>query len=133
MKYLLDTNVCIEYLRKRNPLLTARMSGVPQQDKYLCPIVLGELYFGAYRSARPLDGLAQVEAFARRFVILPFDERAAQKYGELRADLSSRGQIIGPYDLQIAAIALIQGVTLVTHNTREFSRVTGLSLDDWAI
>ncbi len=48
MKYLLDTNVCIEYLRKRNPLLTARMSGVPQEDKYLCPIVLGELYFGAY-------------------------------------------------------------------------------------
>ena len=65
------------------------------------------------------------------FPLLPFDEVAAQKYGEIRADLARQGLMIGPNDLQIAAIAVVHGVTLVTHNTREFSRVAGLLLDDW--
>ena len=118
-------------MRGRSPQVNARFVAVLPQDKYLCPIVQGELYFGAHRSASPAASLIQVKAFTRHYPVLPYDEAAAEKYGEIRADLAQRGLIIGPYDLQIAAIALVHGVTLVTHNTREFSRVIGLSLDDW--
>lgn len=118
-------------MRGRNPQLNARFVAVLMQEKYLCPIVQGELYFGAHRSASPSVSLAQVKAFTAHYPVLPYDEAAAEKYGEIRANLSQRGLIIGPYDLQIAAIALVHDVTLVTHNTREFSRVAGLKLDDW--
>ena len=91
----------------------------------------GELYFGAYRSASPAVSLAQVKAFTAHYPVLPYDETAAEKYGKIRADLMQRGLVIGPYDLQIAATAVVHGITLVTHNTREFSRVAGLLLDDW--
>ena len=131
MTYLLDTNVCVEFMRGRKQQLTARFQSVPQSDKHLCPIVLGELFYGAYKSLRPAHNVAQVELFIAYFPVLPFDALAAQKYGEIRADLAQRGLIIGPHDLQIAAIALVHDVTLVTHNTREFSRVAGLKLDDW--
>ncbi|HWQ35777.1 MAG TPA: type II toxin-antitoxin system VapC family toxin [Blastocatellia bacterium] len=133
MRYLLDTNVCIEFLRGRKPLLVARFTSVPQADKHLCPVVQAELYFGAFKSAQPQASLATVKAFISRFPVLPFDEASAETYGVIRADLAGQGRLIGPYDLQIAAIALAHGATLVTHNTGEFSRVAGLQLDDWEI
>jgi tRNA(fMet)-specific endonuclease VapC len=133
VRYLLDTNVCVEFLRGRNPRLIARFVSVPQSDKFLCPVVQAELYFGAYKSAQPQNNLTTLQAFFARFPVLPFDEVAAQAYGAIRADLTRRGSLIGPYDMQIAAIALAHGATLVTHNTAEFSRVSGLQLDDWEV
>jgi tRNA(fMet)-specific endonuclease VapC len=133
VKYLLDTNVCIGFLRGSSPLLATRFASVSQADKYLCPVVQAELYFGAYKSAQPQASLTTLKAFIARFPVLPFDEIAAETYGTIRADLARKGNLIGPYDLQIAAIALAHGATLVTHNTKEFSRVAGLQLEDWEI
>ena len=118
MIYLLDTNVCVEFMRGRKQPLTARFQAVPQSDKYLCPIVLGELFYGAYKSLRPSHNLAQVQTFMAYFPLLPFDEVAAQKYGEIRADLARQGLMIGPNDLQIAAIAVVHGVLRWLRTTR---------------
>ena len=79
----------------------------------------------------PATTRAQVLAFTSPFKSLPFDDPAAEHYGQLRAHLASGGQLIGPYDLQIAAIALAHGLVVVTHNTKEFSRVPGLVIEDW--
>ena len=86
MKYLLDTNVCVEALRQRNQNIAHRLATTSLSDKYLCPIVQAELYFGAYKSRNPAN-LSQVQVFIAHFQALPFDGAAAQKYGELRADL----------------------------------------------
>lgn len=83
------------------------------------------------RSNNPTRTLALQEVFLNNFVSLPFDDRAARMFGTIRADLASLGSPIGPYDLQIAAIAVVNNLTLVTHNTREFSRVSGLVIEDW--
>ena len=75
--------------------------------------------------------MSHVQVFCRQFQSLPFDDRAADEYGRIRAHLAGLGTLIGPNDLLIASIALANGLILVSHNTREFSRVPGLKLDDW--
>ena len=89
------------------------------------------MYYGAYKSARRDANLALLAKFFDQFVSLPFDDASAEAYGRLRAELARRGTPIGPNDLMIAAIALAYDLTLVTHNTAEFSRVPGLRLEDW--
>ena len=81
--------------------------------------------------ADPTHNRTLVEHFCRRFVSLPFDDRAADTYATIRAELAATGQLIGPNDLLIAAIALANRVVLVTHNTREFGRIVGLRVEDW--
>lgn len=131
--YLLDTNVCIQYLRNRDQGLIGRVQARPPGEILLCSIVQAELYYGAYRSPPNYQAanFALLARFLPRFQSLPFDDAAADAFGRIRADVASRGVILGPYDLQIAAIALVRGLTLVTHNTREFGQVAGLTLDDW--
>ncbi len=90
-----------------------------------------ELLFGAFRSADPARSRSVFEDFFGHYESLPFDDNAAFQYGILRARLSAAGTPIGPNDLLIAAIALANNLTLVTHNTREFSLVPGPSLEDW--
>lgn len=131
MKYLLDTNVCVNYLSGRNPDLLKRFIAVPAQHKIICSLVRAELYYGAYKSQIQAASLAKIDKFLHRYLTLPFDDAAAQICGEIRADLARKGTPIGPYDVQIAAIALSNNLTLVTHNTREFSRIPNLLLDDW--
>ncbi len=99
----------------------------------ICDIVQMELYYGAYRSSRQENNLTLLRDFFNEFISLPFDGRAAQICGQLRAQLAALGTPIGPYDLQIAAIALANNLILVTHNTREFSRVDGLQIEDWEL
>lgn len=99
----------------------------------VCSVVKAELFAGAEKSTDPTPTLARQQAFLSRFVSLPFDDLAADVYGRIRAHLESAGTPIGPYDLQIAAIALAHGLILVTHNMDEFSRVPGLSLEDWEV
>lgn len=133
MKYLLDTNAWITYFRAKDPAFVKRMTSLPVSDLFLSSIVLGELLFGAYHS-----GPAQVEHKKKliddiksTFLTLNFDSASADHYARIREHLSAAGTPIGPNDLLIAATALAHGLTLVTHNTDEFSRVPGLAVEDW--
>lgn len=91
------------------------------------------MFYGSSKSQNPAKNLARQKWFLNRFISLPFDDQAAEIYGTIRADLERKGTPIGVYDLQIAAIALANRLILVTHNTREFSRVQGLLFEDWEI
>jgi tRNA(fMet)-specific endonuclease VapC len=95
--------------------------------------VVAELYFGAFRSPPEYQShnLKLLDQFLPIFTSHPFDDAAAQIFGQIRADLMAIGGTLGPYDLQIAAIALRHDMTLVTHNTREFCRVPSLRFEDW--
>jgi tRNA(fMet)-specific endonuclease VapC len=129
--WLPDTNVWIAYLRAAPSPAKARIANLPPSQLLLCDIVKGELYYGAYKSGKVAANLSRLDQLFSLTRSLPFNGEAAQQFGELRAYLSSQGTPIGPYDLQIAAIALTHNLTVVTHNTREFSRVPGLTLEDW--
>ncbi len=131
MIYLLDTNTCIRYLNASNSGVATRMAELQPTNIAVCSVVKAELFFGAMRSRNPARTLAIQQQFLNRFVSLPFDDAAAEVYGQIRANLASLGTPIGPNDLLIAAIALANDLTLVTHNTREFARVEGLTIEDW--
>lgn len=133
MKYLLDTNVCIVYLKGRNLNLKQKLESVAIQEIAVCSIVKAELCFGAMKSANPERNFALQQAFLEQFVSLPFDDLAATTFGVIRSQLEIKGTPIGAYDLQIAAIALANNLTLVTHNTQEFQRVEGLQVEDWQV
>jgi tRNA(fMet)-specific endonuclease VapC len=129
--YLLDTNVCIIYLNRRNSRVQQHLELLSPGDIAVCSVVKAELFYGAMRSSNPTRTLALQEAFLSQFVSLPFDDAAANAFGRVRAQLAALGTPIGPYDLQIAAIALANNLILVTHNVDEFRRVQGLQIEDW--
>ncbi len=131
MTYLLDTNVWVVFLRKPHSPVVARLRARQPADVRVCSVVIAELYYGCLRSANPAANRGRVESLVRPFPSLPFDDVAAEQYANVRRHLENLGAPIGPYDLQIAAIALAHRCTLVTHNTREFGRVPGLLLEDW--
>lgn len=131
MRYLLDTNTCIRYLNGRSENIKKKISAENPQDILLCSVVKAELFYGAMKSLHPEANLAKQKKFADCFVSLPFDDKAAELYGQLRAQLEKAGTPIGPNDLLIAAIALANNLTLVTHNTREFARIALLPCEDW--
>lgn len=133
MKYLLDTNVCITYMRGKDTLLLQRFGQHQSADIALCAVVLAELRYGAEASADPPKEHAKVDAFVAPYASLPFDDTASRLFGEIRHALASTGKQIGPYDTMIAAIALANDLILVTHNTAEFSRIAGLKLEDWEV
>ena len=99
----------------------------------LSTITLAELMHGVEKSGDPAANLRVVEDFCSRLEVLPYLPKAAQHYGAIRAALERAGTPIGVNDLHIAAHARSEGLTLVTHNTREFVRVPGLQLEDWAL
>ncbi len=131
MTYLLDTNVCISYLNGRSKQIVQRLQSLPVNQVAVCSVVKAELFFGAMKSQTPAKSLAKQQDFLHLFQSFPFDDQAAEQYGRIRAELAAKGTPIGPNDFMIAAIALAYDVILVTHNTREFSRVPGLKLEDW--
>lgn len=131
MIYILDTNACIVYMNRPMSGVRRRLETMRPEDVVVCSVVKAELFYGAMRSNNPGRTLANQQEFLNRFVSLPFDDRAALIFGRIRAELAALGTPIGPYDFQIAAIALANNLILVTHNTREFSRVEGLRIEDW--
>ena len=133
MRYLLDTNTCIDYLRYPHSKVRTRLLEHSPGEIALCTIVQAELYYGAWRSQNPSHNLSVLEEFFKPFVSLPFCLQAARVYGVIRAELASRGSIIGPHDLMIAAIALANGLILVTNNLREFERIPNLSCENWTV
>jgi tRNA(fMet)-specific endonuclease VapC len=132
MKYLLDTNTCIAFL-KGNPLVIEKIRTVGIENLFLCSIVKAELWFGACKSTRIASNQAVLKEFFMQFSSLPFDDNPIEQYGEIRALLSKAGKLIGANDFLIAAIAKENLLTLVTHNTKEFIRVPNLLLEDWLI
>lgn len=128
-----DTNVWIRYLNPQPSSVKWYFLQHRPEQIFLCDIVKAELYFGAFKSTRCHENLGLLEELNQGFCSLPFDGSAARHFGRIRAALFRMGTPIGPYDLQIAAIALSQDMILVTHNTKEFARVDGLRLEDWEI
>lgn len=128
---MLDTNICIYVFRNRPPGIRSTFN---QRGDQLCvsSVSLAELIYGAEKSERFEHNLSVVESFAARLEVLPFDEKAAAHYGQIRASLEQAGTPIGPYDLMIAGHARSEGLILVTNNTREFKRVDGLRIENWA-
>ena len=131
MAWMLDTNACIRYLNGRSPALRARVDATNPADLVVCSVVKAELFYGAARSNNPPKALAAQQLFLSRFVSLPFDDRCAEAYATIRSSPAIILQPIGANDLLIAAIAIANGVTLVTHNVAEFLRVPGLLWEDW--
>jgi len=130
LAYMLDTNICIYVMKTYPPELQQKFDNLAEQ---LCisSITLGELYFGAEKSARRAENLAELDLFVARLEVLPFDEKAAAHYGQLRAELERAGKPCGPYDMQIGGHARSEGLILVTNNMREFSRMPGLRVENW--
>jgi tRNA(fMet)-specific endonuclease VapC len=131
MRYLLDTNAWIRYLKDPSSSIRSRLSALRPTDIVTCSIVRSELLHGAEKYGNRARRISLVQTTLAPFASFPFDDQDASEYGKLRHSLELAGTVIGPYDLQIAAICLRHGVTLVTHNEREFSRVNGLKVADW--
>jgi len=128
VKYLLDANAVIGLL-KGHPALMARLRPFAPRDFGVPAVAAHELFYGAYKSQQAARNLGRVDAL--RFEVLEFDREDARQAGEIRADLAKAGTPIGSYDVLIAGQAKARGLTLITHNTEEFSRVQGLQIEDW--
>lgn len=131
MIFLPDTNVWIRFLnpgenQAKDHFLSSDLSTI-----WFCSVVKAELFFGAMKSTRIPENLALLDELFANFESFSFDDDAARKYGDIRSDLARKGTPIGPNDLMIAAIASVHQAILVTHNTKEFTRVTGLIVEDW--
>ena len=132
MTYLLDTNVCIAAMRG-NPAVVRNLAARSPEDCAVSMVSVFELFAGVFRCNDPEREGRKVSTFLEPFHLLPFDWDSALKTAEIRFQLEKNGTKIGPYDLQLCGQALVLDLTLVTHNTREFQRVTGLRLEDWEI
>jgi tRNA(fMet)-specific endonuclease VapC len=130
VKLLLDTDVCIAILN-RDERTRPHLERHAPSSMRISAITLAELRFGIAKSAQPRRVVANLNALRAKVGVVPFDELATARYGELRALLEKRGSPIGPLDTLIAAHALSMRWTLVTHNVREFRRVPGLTIEDW--
>ena len=130
LRFLLDTNLCIRVLRDRPPSLRERFN-VEAESLAISTVVLTELLHGAAKSARPDANRREVEGFAARLEVLPFDDSAAHHAADIRATLKRQGRPIGGYDILIAGHARSRGLIVVTGNRGEFGRVAGLRCEDW--
>jgi len=128
-RYLLDTNAVISLLNDAESPLASRARQHHPSEIAISAIVLHELFYGAFRSQRTAHNVTLVDAL--RLEVLEFDREDARRAGELRARLALIGRPIGPYDVLIAGQALARQLILVTHNTSEFGRIEGLTVEDW--
>lgn len=130
-RFLLDTNIWILLLKQPPMALRTRLKLQLPGRIVVCSVVKAELWHGARKYQQPDERRATVDALLVPYASLPFDDAAARHYASIRHHLESRGQTIGPNDLQIAAICLANDLTLVSTNTSEFGRVPSLKLEDW--
>ena len=129
MRYLLDANAVIALLNDTTSPIARRVRRYAPRDIGVSAVVVYELYYGAFKSQRVEKNVARVNAL--QFPVLEFDQEDARQAGEIRAHLALKGTPIGPYDVLIAGQAKARKLTLVTHNTTEFTRVLGLKVEDW--
>jgi len=130
--YMLDTNICIYLIKNNPPHVRTHFERLKPGDILLSSIVLAELMYGISKSQQKKRNLAALEMFLMPLDVVSFDAQATEQYGDIRANLEQSGQVIGGNDLLIAAHALSLDVTLVSNNLKEFSRVSGLRLENWA-
>ena len=131
MIYLLDTNICIYLMKNTYPLLAERLFRHAPESCAVSAVTVFELEYGAAKSRWGERSRQNMYMFLAPFLILPFDMRDAILAGQIRGYLQQTGRPIGPYDVQIAAQAVAREMTVVTHNTDEFSRVPNIRLEDW--
>jgi tRNA(fMet)-specific endonuclease VapC len=130
LQYMLDTNICIYLMKMYPPKLEERFNRLAEQ---LCisSITLGELHYGAEKSARRSENLQALEEFAARLDVLSFSPKASIHYGQIRSELDRLGKPIGSLDILIGAHARAEGLVVVTNNVREFRRISGLRVENW--
>ncbi len=128
--YMLDTNICIYVMKTYPPAVRERFNALAEQ---LCisSVTLGELYYGAEKSSRRAANLTAIEHFVARLDVLPFADKAAAHYGQVRAELERAGTPCGPHDMQIGGHARSEGLIVVTNNLREFVRMPGVRVENW--
>ena len=131
LKYMLDTNIVIYTINNRPDHIRALFK---QHQAQICisTVTLGELVFGAEHSKQVERNLTDIKGMIARLEVLFYDDKAAYQFGQVRAGLYRAGQPIGPYDMMIAGHARARGLILVTNNIKEFARVPGLLLENWA-
>jgi tRNA(fMet)-specific endonuclease VapC len=129
LAYMLDTNICI-YVMKTHPAELRKKFDALAEQLCISSITLGELHYGAEKSARPARNLTELRNFAARLDVLPFDDKAAAHYGQLRAELEHMGKPCGLHGIQIGGHARSEGLTVVT-NMPEFSRMPGIRVENW--
>lgn len=130
---LLDTNACIQLWQRKNLNLRRHFAQYSPADIALCSVVKAELLFGALRSQQIEGNLTLLQKLFAPLQSFDFDDNAAEHYAQIRAELTAQGSLIGANDLMIAAIALANKATLITHNVAEFKRVQGLAIQDWEV
>jgi tRNA(fMet)-specific endonuclease VapC len=131
MKYLLDTNTCIYVINKKSQAIVERIRKKKPEDVAVSSITLAELEYGVSRSQYPDRNRVALLQFLFPFMIVDFDQMAAQEYGTIRTKLESIGKPIGPMDMLIAAQAKALNLIVVTNNEKEFKRVEGLRIENW--
>ena len=132
MEFMLDTNILIYAKMNRPEVVREHLIAHRIEETCISSITLAEIEYGIAKSANPVKNRALFLWLLERIAVMPFDANAALASGAIRAELERDGRVIGPYDLLIAGHAKALGLTLVTHNTGEFSRVEGLMVEDWA-
>jgi tRNA(fMet)-specific endonuclease VapC len=130
LKYMIDTNIAI-YTLKNRPAKVRAAFKKHSGEMCLSSVSMGELIYGAEKSARVEHNLSVIEGLGARLKVESFDIKAAMHFGQLRAELAKSGKLIGPYDMMIAGHARALGLILVTNNQREFERVSGLRVENW--
>ena len=133
MTYMLDTDICIYTIKRKPSQVLKRLETLQPGMVLMSSITFAELMNGANKSNFVEDNTRRLEALSEIIEVIPFDKDAAIAYGNIRSDLEKRGMIIGGNDLLIAAHAVSRDLVLVTNNIREFSRVNGLKLENWAV
>ncbi len=129
---MLDTDICTYIIKHRPELVARRFRKIPREELCISAITYAELMNGAKKSVQTESNIAKLTELAQELRVLPFDVDAATVYGDVRSQLELRGQVIGANDLLIAAHGLQRGLILVTNNEKEFRRVEGLRLENWA-
>jgi tRNA(fMet)-specific endonuclease VapC len=132
MMYMLDTDICTYTIKRKPSQVLKRLETLQPGMVLMSSITFAELMNGAKKSNFAEDNIRRLEALSEIIEVIPFDKDAAIAYGKIRSDLEKRGMIIGGNDLLIAAHAISRDLVLVTNNTREFSCVSGLKLENWA-
>jgi tRNA(fMet)-specific endonuclease VapC len=129
--YLLDSNICIYIINKKPKQVVEHIKNLLPPQIKLSAISIGELEYGVSKSRDREKNRMALLHFASAFDIIEFNDRDAEVYGLIRADLENKGKVIGPYDMQIAAQAIVRDLILVTNNVEEFSRIPNLKYENW--